>query len=125
MQQKKFTTDAIRFFEERDGKEVAHGYMYIIKNDFHDESYALFEYFSVDEAYRGQGIATELIQAMIDKARELGCYKILMQSRYGRDALHQFYEKMGFHDHGKNFRMNLTQSERKPGAHQADCIGCR
>ncbi len=105
-------------------KEIAHGYVYIIQNDFHSEPYALLEYFAVDDAYRGKGIGRKLVETMVATAKEKGCYKILMQSRYGRDDIHAFYEKLGFHDHGKNFRMNLQVSERKEGAHSAGCKGC-
>ena len=126
IQIKEFQSEGIRFFiNNEDKKEIAHGYIFIIKNDFHDEPYALFEYFTVDEAYRGQGIGSKLLKTMIEKAREIGCYKILMQSRYGRDDMHHFYEKLGFHDHGKNFRLNLKASKAKAGAHGAGCPGCQ
>lgn len=122
--QKRFESKAIRFSIDDEGKEVAQGYMYVIQNDFHAEPYALFEYFAVDEAYRGQGIGSTLVKHMISAAKELGCYKILMQSRYGRDKIHAFYEKLGFHDHGKNFRLNLVQSEKRAGGHDSTCEGC-
>lgn len=125
IQKKTFQTDAVRANMHEDGREVAHGYIYIIKNDFHSEPYALFEYFAVDEAYRGRGIGTKLIKAMVETAKELGCYKILMQSRHGREDIHRFYEKLGFHDHGKNFRLNLVASKAKSGGHGATCAGCQ
>ena len=121
---KEFESKAVRFSITDEGKEIAHGYMYIIQNDFHSEPYALLEYFAVDEAYRGKGVGKTLVNDIIKTAKEKGCYKILMQSRYGRNDIHAFYEKLGFHDHGKNFRMNLAVTEAKSGGHGATCIGC-
>jgi len=124
VEKKACTSPAFRFAMVDNGKEIAHGYMYVIENDFHAEPYALFEYFAVEEAYRGKGIGTKFVTEMVEAAKELGCYKILMQSRYGREGVHAFYEKLGFHDHGKNYRMNFFTTEAKVGAHGATCDGC-
>ena len=47
---------------------------------------------------------------IIEEAKNKGCYKLIAQSRYGNKA-HGLYEKIGFEDHGKNFRMNLHESK--------------
>ena len=98
---------AIRFSAKVDSKEIGRAYLYIIKNDLHDESYGLMEDVFVEEQNRGQGIGRMLVQAVIDEAREKNCYKLIGQSRYGREEVHNMYTRFGFKDHGKNFRMDI------------------
>lgn len=97
----------IKIIMEKGKKEIGHAYLYLIKNDLHDKPYGLLEDLYVDEEYRGQKIGSELAQAVIDEAKKLGCYKLLAQSRYVREKVHEFYKKFGFIDYGKNFRLDL------------------
>ncbi|ABL78467.1 GNAT family N-acetyltransferase [Thermofilum pendens] len=90
-----------------DGREVAHCYIYLIKNDLHPEPYALLEDVYVDEEYRGRGIGTELVKKAIEVARSMNCYKIIATSRFEREAVHKWYEKLGFKRYGYEFRLNL------------------
>ena len=48
----------------------------------------------VDEAIRGQGIATKLYEHTLAFAREQGCQAVTLNVWYGNDAL-KFYEKCG------------------------------
>ena len=50
----------------------------------------------VDESARGQGIGEALAQAMIDRARELGCATVDLTSRPTREAANRLYQRMGF-----------------------------
>ena len=86
----------IKITAEEDGKEVGHARLYLINNDFHDEPYGLLEYIFVEPEYRKKGIGTKLTQAIIDEAKKQGCYKLIGQSRYGKDKVHALYEKIGF-----------------------------
>lgn len=98
---------ALRLSVEEDGVEVGRASLFFITNDLHDEPYAVLEDVFVEESHRGKGIGTALSKKAIEKAEELGCRKLLAQSRYGREKVHALYESLGFRDYGKNFRIDF------------------
>jgi GNAT superfamily N-acetyltransferase len=51
---------------------------------------------TVDEAGRGQGVGTALIDAMVDRARDLGCKTVDLTSRPHREAANRLYQRIGF-----------------------------
>ena len=57
---------------------------------------AWIEDVTVDEAGRGQGVGTALTQAMLDRARELGCKTVDLTSRPHRDDANRLYQQLGF-----------------------------
>ena len=101
------TLAAIRFSETVADQEVGRAYLYILKNDLHPEPYGLLEDLFVEEEYRNKGVGKKLISALIIEARARGCHKILATSRYARPEVHAWYERLGFVDYGKEFRLNL------------------
>ncbi|HXK31810.1 MAG TPA: GNAT family N-acetyltransferase [Candidatus Paceibacterota bacterium] len=98
---------AIKFTAHKGGQEIARAYLYVLTNGLHGEPFGLMEDVFVEEGHRGQGVGTALIRAVIAEAKARGCYKLLGQSRYGREKVHEMYKKLGFKDHGKNFRMDI------------------
>jgi ribosomal protein S18 acetylase RimI-like enzyme len=50
----------------------------------------------VDEASRGQGAGTALVQACLQIAREKGAQVAELQSRVSREAANRLYRRMGF-----------------------------
>jgi GNAT superfamily N-acetyltransferase len=92
---------------EDDGKEVAHGYLYLIKNDGHNEPYGLLERIVVDEDQRGKGIGSKLLDKIIKLAEENNCYKLIGTSRHSNKSVHKLYERIGFKNHGLEFRMDF------------------
>jgi ribosomal protein S18 acetylase RimI-like enzyme len=50
----------------------------------------------VDEAGRGQGVGTALTEAMVARARELGCRTIDLTSRPARASANRMYQRAGF-----------------------------
>ncbi|MFA6171496.1 MAG: GNAT family N-acetyltransferase [Patescibacteria group bacterium] len=103
---KEIGAEGIKFFAcGADGKEVARAYLYLMKNGLHKEPFGYMEDVYVDESLRGQGIGTELVNKVIETAKEKKCYKLFATSRYDRPKVHVLYEKIGFKDWGKNFRM--------------------
>lgn len=50
----------------------------------------------VDRAVNGQGIGRRLTEAMLDRARELGCVTVDLTSRPSREAANALYRKVGF-----------------------------
>ncbi len=89
------------------GKELGRATLYLMKNDLHDQPFGLLEDVFIDEATRGQGLGSELVQDIIAEAKDRGCYKIIATSRYARSKVHELYEKLGFTDHGKEFRIDF------------------
>ena len=108
MKVKEINSKARKITIEKEGKEVARVFIFLINNDLgHHAPYALLEDVYVEEEYRGEGYGKDIVQAAIEEAKRLGCYKIVGFSRYSREKVHSFYLKMGFEDWGKEFRMNL------------------
>lgn len=51
---------------------------------------------AVDPAYRRRGIGSELLRAMEQKLRDLGCLKLNLQVRSRNTQVIAFYETLGF-----------------------------
>ena len=64
----------------------------------------------VDEAVNGQGIGRRLTEAMLDRARELGCVTVDLTSRPSREAANALYKKVGFVERETNvYRYDLRR----------------
>ena len=100
--------EGIKFSYVEDGKELGRATLYLMSNDLHDEPFGLLEDVYVDESLRGQGIGTKLVNRVIEEAKNRHCYKLLATSRYARPRVHELYTRLGFEDHGKEFRMSFS-----------------
>ncbi|MBI5398255.1 GNAT family N-acetyltransferase [Candidatus Woesearchaeota archaeon] len=89
-------------------KEVGRAYLYILHNDLHKEPFGFLEDVFVEEAYRGQGLGTKILTALIDEAKRRGCYKLVGTSRHARPKVHELYKSLGFKDQGREFRLDLA-----------------
>lgn len=58
----------------------------------------------VREKFRGKKIGSELIQKLIEKGKDLGCYKIILSCFPERV---NFYETNGFYNESITMRLNL------------------
>lgn len=58
----------------------------------------------VRKGYEGRGIATKLIERAIEKAKDIGCYKITLDCR---PELESFYAKFDFRQHEISMRLDL------------------
>jgi ribosomal protein S18 acetylase RimI-like enzyme len=67
----------------------------------------------VDEAMNGQGIGQLLVEAMVERARELGCATVDLTSRPSREAANHLYRKVGFTERETNVYRFVVQA---PGA---------
>ncbi len=110
MQFKKETKQSrvIKITAEEGGKVLGRASLYLIYNDLHSEPYGLLEDVFVEETERGQGLGTALTKMIIDEAKAQGCKKLIANSRYSRPEVHKMYEKIGFKDYGKEFKMELN-----------------
>jgi ribosomal protein S18 acetylase RimI-like enzyme len=50
----------------------------------------------VDQSARGRGVGEAVTQAMLDRARELGCLTVDLTSRPARDVANRLYQRAGF-----------------------------
>ncbi len=98
---------AIKVTAEDEGKILGWAYLYIMFNDLHKEPFGFLENVFVNEESRGKGIGSKLVEAVIAEAKKQKCYKIICTSRHEKPEVHALYEKLGFKDYGKEFRMNL------------------
>jgi len=76
-------------------------------NSLHEAPFGLLEDVYVDESVRGSGLGTEIVNAVVTEAKGRGCYKLVATSRYARPKVHELYVRLGFKDHGKEFRIDL------------------
>jgi GNAT superfamily N-acetyltransferase len=65
-----------------------------------DELFILFE-------YRQKGVGRMLMKEVENKAQELNCYRIFIESHYDHKTAHIFYEKLGYTNYGYHFIKNL------------------
>ncbi len=104
---------AVKITATEGDKVLGWGFLYVIYNDRHPEPYGLIENVYVEQEYRSQGLGTKILKDALQEAKDRGCYKVLMQSRHGKTEVHNFYQKIGFKDHGVNFRLDLIDSKPK------------
>jgi GNAT superfamily N-acetyltransferase len=62
----------------------------------------------VEPDHRGDEIGTTLVKRVIAEAKRRRCYKLIATSRHTRDRVHALYARLGFTDHGKEFRMDFS-----------------
>lgn len=96
-----------RFSVEHDDREVAHAYLYIMSNEAQPVPFGLMDDVIVDVSVRGQGIGTELVDAVIEAAKAEHCYKLLGISRDSRPEIDELYRRRGFFERGTEFRIDL------------------
>jgi len=99
---------AIKATAEENGMILGSAYLYIMFNDLHEEPFGFLENVFVKEESRGKGIGSKLVEAIIMEAKKQSCYKIICTSRYKNPEVHAFYNKLGFKDYGKEFRIDLS-----------------
>jgi GNAT superfamily N-acetyltransferase len=58
---------------------------------------------AVDPAYHSQGIGKCMMEYAMLLCKAAGCYKLVLSSNVRRVRAHQFYESLGFRQHGVSF----------------------
>lgn len=64
---------------------------------------AVVEDVVVSPRVQGQGIGRQMMAHAMERAREAGCYKLVLSSNARRTQAHAFYESLGFRRHGYSF----------------------
>jgi GNAT superfamily N-acetyltransferase len=61
----------------------------------------------VAEKYRGHGIGTEMMEWVLERARQRGCHVMQLTSHISRNDAHRFYEKLGFEKSNVGMKIKL------------------
>src|SRR5258706_4963417 len=99
--------EGVRLSINRDGKEVARAYLFLMWNSLHEAPFGLLEAVYVDEPLRRSGLGTEIVNAVVTEAKRRGCYKLVATRRYARPKGHELYDRLGFKDHGEDVTVDL------------------
>jgi GNAT superfamily N-acetyltransferase len=70
---------------------------------------AIVEDVVVDPQFHGMGIGRQMMEFAMRKARDKGCYKLMLSSNARRERAHAFYDSLGFERHGLSFRVELDR----------------
>jgi glucosamine-phosphate N-acetyltransferase len=64
----------------------------------------------VRKGHQGKGVGGSVVRAAVEKASELGCYKVILDCKAD---LVDFYKRLGFSEHDVGMRVDLA---RRPGS---------
>ena len=85
-----------------DEKIICSVVLVVIPNLTHEQRpYALIENVITHEAYRHKGYATQLLETAKEKAKEAGCYKIMLLTGSKLESTLGFYEHSGYNKEDK------------------------
>ena len=104
---KEIKTYGIKVIALENGDEIGRAYIYFMSNDLHNRPFAYLEDVYVNEEFRGKGISRKILDKIKELAKERNCYKIVATSRYEREFVHNYYERIGYNKTGHSFRMDL------------------
>ena len=105
-------SDSITQFVARDESGTIVGVSTLVVFPIPTGRRAWIEDVIVDQSVNGRGIGTALTEAMIDRARELGCTTVDLTSRPSRAAANHLYQKIGFVVRETNvYRMAIGNEE--------------
>ncbi len=91
---------------EEDGEIIGTTVLAILPGMAHGVSpFAVVEYVVVDEKKHRRGIGRLLMEYVIARSREAGCYKIMLTSDNRREDAHAFYRSLGFEASAHGFRL--------------------
>jgi len=67
--------------------------------------WALVENLVVDRRYQRKGLGRLLMEYAVARAKEAGCYKLVLDSNKKRREAHRFYSSLGFKASAHGFRL--------------------
>jgi len=92
-----------------DGRVVGSASLLVEEKFIHDGGLSShIEDVAVHKDFQKQGIGAELVRFLVQEARRLGCYKVILNCREGNVP---FYEKTGFHRHDVGMRIDLDMGK--------------
>lgn len=91
---------------EVDGQIVGSADLMIVPNLSHRGlPWAVMENVIVDDSLRRKGVASAMVEYLVNLAKESGCYKIGLSSSKERPDAHKLYESLGFKQYGLGYRI--------------------
>jgi GNAT superfamily N-acetyltransferase len=94
---------------EVDGKVVGTVDLLIVANLTHNGApWAIVENVVVDEIVRRRGVGSALIDEVVRRCSDAGCYKVQLLSNKQRTQAHGFYRSVGFEAVAEGFRRFLV-----------------
>lgn len=89
------------------GTEIAHAYVFILCNDFHDDPFAFVGEVMIAKSDRlqEQRIAKELKQKIMEVIKYHCCYEIIACDQNVRTRTRQFYQDMDFVSNGRQLKL--------------------
>ena len=81
------------------------------KTIMHPRPSGLIDELVVSENSRGTGIGKELIQAAVDKCRELGCCEVEVSTEKSNRKARQFYKSCGFEEDAVLLELDVMDSD--------------
>ncbi len=79
-----------------------------IIDDLHYRKIAILDELVITESFRGQKLGTNLLNAVVERAKLEGCSKIQLHCSIHRPDSHAFYKKNGFESLALFFRKDLA-----------------
>jgi ribosomal protein S18 acetylase RimI-like enzyme len=91
-------SDAVLLVAEVDGRLVAlaSGWQENTADELFDAPFFTVEYVEVAEEYRGQGLASQLLEALEAEARRRGITQLDLRVMVGNEAARSLYERVGY-----------------------------
>ncbi len=101
------SVSGLRLLIQSGKQEIAHAFLYFLKNNLHDQPLAYLEDVFVNEMFRGQGFGRKIVERAIAEAKKAQCYKVVATSRFSNETAQSLYTSCGFEKHSHGFRLNL------------------
>jgi GNAT superfamily N-acetyltransferase len=96
------------FVAETEGEIIGTFALLIMDNLAHQGTpSAIVEDVGVLPNFQNKGIGKKMMEFAMKKAKEKGCYKLVLSSNLKRGKAHQFYESLGFRKHGFSFLIEM------------------
>jgi GNAT superfamily N-acetyltransferase len=91
---------------EADGEIVGTADLLIVANLTHDgHPWAIMENLVVDRRHRRGGLGRALMEEVVRRAQDAGCYKVQLLSNVARTAAHELYGSLGFEPSARGYRL--------------------
>ena len=91
----------------KDNKKAVGVFALLIMDNLghHGSPSGIVEGVCVAESLQGSGIGKIMMKKAMELCQEAGCYKMVLSSNIRRERAHEFYQNLGFEQHGISFQI--------------------